>query len=287
MTRDQWLLTGAWAAMAAVGSFSIYRQSQAPQVDPSIAKLCTDLDKAKDGGSEGHLGQLAYVNPWGPVTEVRPAPEGANRVPTRAVGLPTSPKPVTVQVLPFPVMKGVQSDLNGVVVTWSTEERSVDLLQLMSRTPAKAFRFAVLRQLGDAAPEKIAELGPEARSYTDLSADPRKTYFYRVTLTGAETVRFDRSGSMVNVTNAAESALKATTPANTRLKLIGGDRSHAFVTVETYDRATKKWVGRAPVLVKPGEKVAGWSLKSLRFDDFTLVADMTGDDGVALVLTTR
>jgi hypothetical protein len=59
--------------------------------------------------------------------------------------------------------------------------------------------------------------------------------------------------------------------------------------VETYDRAKKAWVARAPVLTAPGDKVAGtgWLLKGLRFDEFTLVADVMDDDGVVQVLTTR
>jgi hypothetical protein len=58
--------------------------------------------------------------------------------------------------------------------------------------------------------------------------------------------------------------------------------------VENYDRATKRWAGKT-LLVNPGQSVegTGWSLKKLRFDDFTLVADLTDDAGVDRVLTTR
>lgn len=289
MTRDQWLLTGAWAAMAAAGCFSIYKASQGPKLDPAIEEAANTLARARD--PKVPKPPAPPTPPRDVVIEFVPAPyftppESATRFHPKLVGTAVPPKPCTVAVLPEPVMGEATSTLDGVRLSWSTRQPAVDLLQLMTAVPAKTYRILVMRQAADGAAERIAELGPESRSYSDLSAKPRETYHYWVEIVGPETVRFDRSGSMVQVTNKAERPLPLKTPANTRLKLVGGDRSSALVTVETYDRATKKWVGGEPVLAKPGEKVAGWSLKSLKFDKFTLVADMTDDDGVARVLTT-
>jgi hypothetical protein len=60
------------------------------------------------------------------------------------------------------------------------------------------------------------------------------------------------------------------------------------IKVESYNRTGKYWAAKT-LLVNPSEAVAGtgWKLKGLRFDDFTLVADLTDDAGVVRVLTTR
>ena len=292
MTRDKWLLTGAWALMAGVGAFSIYRQVQAPKVDSTILTLTEELTK-KEKGSTGQgpkdplpkmprydqVIRSGYVEPFPRVMEFHP----------REVTRYTPVVPVTVKVLPVPVLGTIKSDLDGVVLHWSLKQPQVDLLEKMTAVPAQPVNFVVLRGSAEGDLKPLITLQSDARSYTDLSADPRKTYLYKVSLTGMETVRYDRSGRMVEVTNLAESPLKATTPANVRLKLVGGDATHALVRVETYDRTVKKWVGKAPVLSTPGEKVAGtgWAIKGLRFNASTLVADVMDDDGVVTSLSTR
>lgn len=288
MTRDQWLLTGAWAAMAATGAFSLYKVSESPKVDPTIAELADKLTKAR--GKEIPVPPMppTFEPPRGPVAGYVTPEEPQTRFRSRLVGTPVDPKPITVQVLPFPVMGSATPDLNGVVVRWSTEQRAVPLLVKMTAVAAKPSGFSVWRQTGDQPKAKIADLPAGATSYTDLSAEPRQTYFYWVSLTGAETTRADRSGRMQETTNLADSPVKAVTPRNTRMTLIGGDRKHAVLKVETYDRAKKAWTGKT-AMVSPGETIPGmgWSLKSLRFDEFTLVAGVTDDDGVAHDLTTR
>lgn len=291
MTRDQWLLTGAWAAMAAAGALSIYKGSRTPEIDPGISRLCGEL-KALEHGSACYAPnrkRLAFLVPAGPVSDVRPAPVEAALFRTEAVGHPVDPPVINVKVLPFPVMLSIKSDLDGTVLTWGTEQREVKLLRRMIRVNVDPATISVMRQLSDETPEKVADLGPKVRSWTDLSAQPRKAYRYWVTLTGQETVRTDRSGALVEVTNKPDRSLEATAPAAMRLNLIGGDKTHAFMKIETYDRAKKAWVAKAPVQAAPGEKVAGtgWQLKGLRFDGFTLVADVMDDDGAVQVLSTR
>jgi hypothetical protein len=291
MTRDQWLLTGAWAAMAAAGALSIYKGSQTPAIDPGISKLCGEL-KALEHGSACYAPnnkRLAFLVPAGPVSDVRPAPAESSLFRTVAVGHPVDPPVINAKVLPFPVMLSVKSDLDGTVLTWTTEEREVELLRKMNRVAAVPSNFSVFRQHGLEDPEKVADLGPKVRSWNDLSAKPGWTYRYWVTLTGIETVRSDRSGASVEITNKTDRSLEATAPAAMRMNLIGGDKTHAFMRIETYDRAKKAWVAKTPVQAVPGEKVAGtgWLLKGLRFDGFTLVADVMDDDGAVQVLSTR
>ncbi len=291
MTRDRWFLTGAWAAIAAVGALSIYKGARTPELDPGIARLCREV-AALEQVSPGRYpapSRLPFVDPVYAPPEGRPVPKGGDLFRTVAVGHPVEPPDIGAKVLPFPVLQSIKADLDGIVVQWTTEHPPVTLLRKMTPVPVEPRTVSVFRQHEDETPEKVADLAPKSRSWTDLSAKPGWTYRYWVALTGLETVRSDRSGALVEVTNRSDRSLTATAPWATRVKLIGGDRAHAFMRVETYDRAKKAWVGKAPVQTAPGEKVdgTGWQLKGLRFENFTLVADMTDDDGAVQVLSTR
>ena len=52
--------------------------------------------------------------------------------------------------------------------------------------------------------------------------------------------------------------------------------------------AQKKWMAKT-IVVAPGRNIgmSGWILKGLHFDNFTLVADLTDDEGVDRVQTTK
>ena len=293
MTRtDKMILTGAWAAMAVAGVYSYWKISESPKIDPTIERLCRVLKHPKGPVPQPPPlpGRDKIVDPipsWPGFAFIDPE---ANRFRTKLVGIPVDPPKKNVQVLPFPVLGEVQATLDGTTVAWSLKDREVDLKEWMIRIAAKPASFMVFRQRGEEAAQKVAELGPEARSFTDLSAEPLRTYRYWVSLTGQENLRttYAEADKTMTVTNRTDECRTATGPSATRVKLVGGDRTHAVVKVETYNRPGKYWAAKS-LLVNPGDAVAGtgWALKSLRFDDFTLVADMTDDAGVARVLTTR
>jgi len=300
MTRDKWLLTGAWAVMAAAGAYSYWKISESPKIDPAIVGLCTELEKVHHGPITGFgwQGPTSAARPKNTIICNGPLPgaglayvdPAAELFRTRYVGIPVDPTPKNVLVLPFPVMGTAKATLDGTAVTWSTEERNVELKEWMIRKSATPAAFMVFRQVAEETPEQLAVLGPESRSYTDLTSAPLRTYRYWVALTGQENLRttYADADRLVAVTNRADATLAATGPSASRVRLVGGDRSHAVIKVETYNRPTKSWAGKT-LLVNPGEVLAGtgWSLKGLRFDDFTLVADLTDDAGVDRVLTTR
>ncbi len=297
MTRDKGLLTGAWAVMAAVSAYSYWKISESPKIDPTIAKLCEELTKAQKLQVLGCPGPTPEAKPKHPICIWAPPGPGlayidpaADLFRTKYVGTPVDPKLKIVQVLPFPVMGTAKATLDGTTVTWAVEDRKLELKNWMRRKTAKPATFMVFRQVAEEAPEKLAELGPEARSFADLTAEPLRAYRYWVTLTGLENLRtsYADADKTMTVTNKADQSLTATGPSASRVKLVGGDRSHAVIKVESYYRPGKSWVGKTQ-LVNPGETVAGsgWTLKKLYFDDFTLVADLTDDAGVARVLTTR
>ena len=288
---DKGLLIGAWAVMAAAGAFSIYKVAQTPNVEPGIARLVQDLEKAQNGGVKNPPGPLPKIS-FDPRIDPRAGSftptEESTRFHSRFGVSYHPPKDRDIQVLPFPVMESAQATLDGATIAWKTVLKDVEHKPWMHPKEAKPSGFVVIRESELGQPEKIAELGPAARSYADLSTKPRQAYIYWVELKGLETDRSNNDGNLMPVTNKPDRPLSAKSPADTRLKLVGGDKTHAVLRAEMYDRSKKAWVPKT-VLAAPGEMVAGtgWSLKKLRFDDFTLVADVTDDDGVARVLSTR
>jgi hypothetical protein len=292
--NDKWILTGAWAVMAAVGAFSLYRIAQIPEIDPTISRLAEELRRAQNtdiivcGGPDAGRPKFPICT-WPDRVGYFTPTEESSRFHTQRVGHPLLPKDRDILVLPFPKMGSAKADLDGATITWSTEKREVEHQPWMHPKPATPNGFTVWREETLGQSKAIAQLGPDARSYTDYSTEPRKTYTYWVTLTGVETDRSNNKGDLVTVTNRAERPVAASCPAaGVKIRLVLGDEKRAMLRVETYDRARKAWYSKN-VMTIPGEKVAGtgWSLNKLRFEEFTLVAELTDDDGVARVLSTR
>ena len=289
---DKGLLIGAWAVMIAAGAFSIYKVAQVPRIDPGISRLIGELEKAQNSPIIGcppeRLPKISVIPPIDPRAGFFTPSDEKTRFHPKFTWVAVDPPVRDIQVLPFPAMESAQATLDGATIAWKTVVKEVDHKPWMHPKEAKASGFIVWRESELGQPEKIAELGPAARSYADLSTKPGKTYIYWVTLKGLETDRSNNDGKLMEVTNKAERPVSAKSPADTRLRLVGGDKTHAVLKAESYDRAKKAWIPRT-VLTAPGEMVAGtgWLLKGLRFDDFTLVADVTDDDGVVRVLSTR
>ena len=292
MTRmDKLMVWGAWSIMAIVGSICIWKTSQTPRIDPWVVAAKMDFERnpkvprQPGPGAVPRWNALAY---FGPVVDARPAQSGVGSIPVKTIGTAMAHPTVSVAILPLPVVGEAKADLDGTKITWTLTDPQVELLSWMRRTAAKPSGFIVERQCEDGRVERIAQVGPEARSFTDLSTEPRLTYRYGVLVTGEETVRSSYPPVLERVTKGLNVWAEARTPSATRVKLIGGDRSTAFLRVETYDRTQKKWIPKT-VMAAPGREVgsSGWTLNGLRFDNFTLVADVSDDGGVDRVLTTK
>jgi len=290
--NDKLMLWGAAAIMVAVGALAFWKASQTPAIDPEIAALKIEHQKLMTGSRHFpapepvpavHLGFVDVI------PEPRLANPGAGviRLADGGVGVPHGR--MTVMVLPFAVHGEAKADLHGATFGWTLQDAPQEKLQdWKTQKPAKPAGFIIERQCEDGPIEIVAKLGPEARSFTDLSTEPRKTYRYWVSVTGQETVRSSYPAEQKPVTKGLAWSAETRTPANTRAMLVGGDRANAFLRLETYDRVSKKWIGKTEMAV-PGQKVgkSGWTLNGLRFDKFTLVADVTDDEGVDRVLTTK
>src|SRR5882672_1248875 len=291
MNKEKWILTGAWAVMAVVGALSLYKVSQAPAIDPAITRLAQDLAVLEHGKTQTTPPSGKFPMPDHRLldrTGLGFIDPGADLFRTKAIGHPVEPPVLPAQVLSFPVLGSVKTELDGVTLVWFQESRKARLHEFTERAGAQASGFTVLRQVGDGEILPIAELGPEAKSYTDLSVKPRQTYHYWVSLTGLETDRTVYAGKLLPVTNRTDTPVKAVLPSDVRVKLIGGGPNHAVLRVETYDRDKKYWVPKT-VLANPGEPIdgTGWSLNSLTMNTFTLAAEATDDAGVVRKLTTR
>src|SRR5579864_9071304 len=203
---DKGWLTAAWVAIAAASAFSLYKVSRTSEIDPTIAQRVRDLDEAE------HRRSPANPLPLLPIIPDRPVPpragfvtpdEGSTRFHPKFVGNPVSPKPRSILVLPVPVMENATADLDGVSITWRTQQEDVDHHPWMIPKAAAPTGFIVMRESQVGQPERIAELGPADRSFRDLTTKPRKTYTYWVVLKGLETDRSNNEGTLLPVTYQA------------------------------------------------------------------------------------
>jgi hypothetical protein len=288
---DKLMLWGAAGVMAAVGSLSYWKISQAPRIDPEIVSLEKEY---------GVLWKAPGHSP-GPAPAPRIRWDEPVKAPERAHDWAAFIKPVLVErpipltplpyfFLPVPVPGTAKADLHGITITWTVADREIVLKDHMVRKNAAPSGFIIQRQCEDGQLEEIGRVGPKDRSFTDLSTEPRMTYRYWVVLTGDES-KYDsyppRNAPAMTGTNVST---EARTPTATRVKLVGGgDGGSAILRVDTYDRTQKKWTSRMVSSVTPGKVVgtSGWTLRRLKFDGFTLVADLTDDEGVERVLTTK
>lgn len=289
---DRLMLWGAVAIMVAVGSLFFYRVSESPKIDPEIAALKAEHQKLMNGPARQPApGQVPTIHLG--FVDVVPEPKAvtdfAGHMRTRYVEHGVERTKVPAEVLSLPAPKAVTSTLDLTTLTWSLVQPTVALPKWVEkRIDVLPTAFLIKRQCGSDPVETIAEVGAKERSYTDLTCRPRLAYRYWVVAKGKESDLEVYPGAKRVVEKGLDTSVETRTPSDTRAKLVGGDKATAFLRMETYDRTLKKWVGKTS-MAAPGQKVgsSGWVLKGLRFDNFTLVADVTDDEGVDRVLSTK
>jgi hypothetical protein len=291
MTRiDKLILWGACAVMVAVGSLSMWKISQTPKIDPEIVRLQIEYEQIARRRPQPVPEVPLFPDPFSRVLK-QPAPthDWTAFIATKYVGVPVEHRNVDVLILPLPVAGEAKADLNGATFSWTLKDAEATLRPWMKRKEAAPTGFIIRRQCGDGPVVDIAKVGPKERSYTDLSTEPIKTYRYWVLATGQESDLVVDPPTLKPVTKGLNASKETTTPSAARVKLVGGGKDNAVLSVETYDRAQKKWIAGKATTTVPGRGIgtSGWTLKGLRFDNFTLVADVTDDLGVDRVLTTK
>jgi hypothetical protein len=293
---DKLMVWGAWSLMAAVASLSAWKISQAPKIEPEIVRLekeLTDIQNSK-GISCGPAAPKVPVIPppltSDPKAGTAPASDWTAFIMTKAVGIPVPIAPTNVFLLPLPkISPEAKADLDGVSIRWDLEMAKVQLQPWMIRKDALPEKFIIERQCEDGSVEVIAELGPKARSFTDLSTEPRLTYRYWVSLVGKETDLSKRPLVEKPAIKGQNDSTEARTPSATRLKLIGGEKDAAILRVETYDRARRSGF-RKRSSPPQASRMPDWAAgASTDFDSITLRSwrTLTDDEGVDRVLTTK
>jgi hypothetical protein len=304
MNKDKVILWGAVAVMAATASFSFWRISHTPIIDPTIEKLIGDLTRIEKGpmthpAPPSPPGVPPLLLGWARPAPARgsscvisdplaPAPPWTACIRPVALGVPLPHPRTSIRVLPIAVMSRPRADLSGTTISWTLRDPDVQLSPWMDRKNAAPEGFVVWRQRAGGAVETLATLGPQARSYADLSTEPLQTYRYWVAAGGQESDLSLDPPVLRPVSKGDPAGMEVRTPSAERVRLVGGDLAAAVLRVETYDRKEMKWIART-VMASPGRRIgsAGWTLNGLSFDKFTLEAHVTDEDGIVHVLTTK
>lgn len=292
MNKDRLLLWGAAAVMAATTSFCLWKISRTPAIDPTIERLIQEVVAAQ-GRQFGcplppSIRTHSTPDVWRTIPDPAPAHPWTACIRPLAIGIALPHPQVNVWVLPVPVVDRPRTDLDGTTLTWSLRNPEVDLEPWMDRKTATPEGFMVRRQRGNDPVDTLATLGPQARSYKDVSTEPHQTYRYWVVLVGQESDRSVDPPALASVSKGPAAGVETRIPPAERIKLVGGDLETAVLRVERYDRKEMKWIGRT-VLASPGRHIpaTGWTLSELTFDKFTLLAHVVDDDGVVHVLSTK
>jgi hypothetical protein len=278
LTRaERGILWGAWLLIAgtvAVGTWTISRRPEAPQ--PRAGRRAPEAPPRDDSSRALELlrrepPRAIEGNPW--TCFLTPV----------LVERPCDPRIREVLILPEAHYSGT-GNLDGVTLAWTLRERTVPLQPWERAKRSPPAGFAVERD-----GVRVAVLGPKVVAYVDTLAEPGRTYRYAVVVLGRETLRDQEHYPEVEVEIDREEPLEVAVPANFRVRLVGGvDAKIAFLRIETYNRERKRWVS-SDHRVRPGEGVPGtdWTLEALRFDGFTLAADVTDGNGVPRTLSTK
>jgi hypothetical protein len=289
-SADRWMVAGAWTVLAVCLAVGHGRISSAPKVEPWILEVEARFrEEAKTPSGPTWPRVEKWVPPWSQVVKGGiPGPEYAASIITTPLPLPPITRPtLTVELLPRAAeQRCPKADLDGVVVEWDFESPAVELPEHVVRKPARASALVVEREDGSGW-KAIAALDPRSTRHVDLTAEPNRTYRYRVIVKGPEIVLDGRDGVVrrPDSQREPEGAAEARTPAGHRVAILGGDPRVAILRVERYDRTAKAWVSRV-VNAKPGEKIggSGWTLDGLRlapgrFERPVLAADVTDETG--------
>jgi hypothetical protein len=277
------LLWGAWIAIAGAGALGARTISRIPKVDPGIlreeARLKAEaLRKVPPLPADRSWERFQAQQRW--LAEARPSPAGdwAMYLWPKLVARRGPRVRVPVSVLPGLLEASAGADLDGAALSWKIGPAPVPLAEWEDARAAAPTGFRIWRREAGAEWEPVAELNAKATSWSDVGAPSDRSLEYRVELKGPEGAR---SASW-------EVEASARTPSDLRVKLVGGDAGVAILKLETYKRGERKW-SAARVQVRPGGELwpGGWRLTGLRFDRFTLLADVELPDGGSRTLSTK
>lgn len=292
-TLDRWLLWSAALAIAACVAVGGWAISSRPEVAPWMecleGRVRDERAVAKDPAPTSHALEKFQRN-W----EVRAGTTSAGGasfyiIPQVRISAPPPPVGAALAIAPAAVIDpaSLKGELGRTELSWSLSDPPLRLEPHEARSRAEVKALVIERRRGDGAFEPVARLDGKARSFTDTSVEPTRTYSYRVVVESAADRACGSCDRPIPGTGTAEESPEVRLPLPWRFRLLGGDAKVAIVRVETWEKGA--W-GAKQHTVRPGQRVGttGFSLITLRFEKSTLVADLAdGASGDVLELTTK
>lgn len=280
--KERWMLAGAWGLIVVcgmTGAVCIGRSSSPAPALGTRPRIRVDSPPPIGDRTE------EVLRKW--QTVIAPV-----RVPvTPYVGCITptilwveKPAPPSVEfVLPTPLYSG-KVELDRTLLTWSLREPQEG--PLVKRGALRA--IVIHRTCDDGEVERIAVLSPKATSFEDREVRPNRSYRYWVLVRGEEGTKEYRIDHVRLVEREGEGTVEGAVPSWHKVRLIGGDKEHAILGVDSYNPGKGRWESRI-VRTSPGRAIGetGWTLDRIRFEKFTLHADVTDDLRETRELSTR
>lgn len=283
--RDRWLILGAWALLAAstVAGFCLInaRVPATPEPTPAVPpppppeptgnRAMDRFWKCQEVLTSVHRPQTPYVGCM---------------VPTIIEVVKPKPPPGPTRVLPVALYSG-KFEMDRANLSWNLRNPVIDPKDkkfVLSAPQA----FLIHRQCDGGEIERIAILDAKATSFEDRDVQPNHSYRYWVLVRGEEGAIVYPATRAPVVDREGEGSVEGTVPAWHKVKLLGGGRDHAILSVESYNPKTGQWETKR-VLASPGQAIgaSGWTLERMRFDKSTLVAEVKDDLRDAREISTK
>ncbi len=280
--KERWMLTGAWGLIVVCGMTGLmWAQGPSSRPPPAVARA------EPDGGQPGPKRERppeVWVQWQTVMAPVRvPVTPYVGCISPKIVWKEIDAPPPLEFVLPTPVYSG-SIELGRTLLTWSLREPKEG--PTVKRSVPQA--ILVHRTCDDGEVERIAVLSPKTTSFEDRELRPNHSYRYRVLVRGEEGTKEYRVDHVRFVEREGEGTVQGAVPSWHKVRLIGGDKEHAILGVDSYNPGKGRWESRI-VRTSPGRAIGdtGWTLDRLRFEKFTLLAEVTDDLRETRELSTR
>lgn len=285
MSKERWLLAGSCLAIALCGSaglVAVHGRLTAPPL-AFTPEPQRPLPPPQDPGKEARerlQKSLQVIHP-----SVKPTDHLGYLIPRIIENPKDGPDWKEFHLLPTPLYSGTV-EIDRARLTWKLAPPDLKAPGI-KRVASPAEAVVIHRQMDGGEIERVAVLDPKESMFEDRDVQPGRLYRYWVLVRGLEGVHSPTS-KPVPVDKAGENAVEGRTPEWVKVKLIGGDAAHAILGVETYNPVKGRWES-STVQTTVGGPIGrtGWTLERLRFDRFTLLAEVRDDRFETRDLSTR
>jgi hypothetical protein len=278
-------LSGAWVLIitcSVMGFAGIQAQNSKTLPAPGIS--------AKDDCPPDPIHYTPPELIWGkviPPTRVPSDPWTTGFKPVIVEPPPPPPKPPVHLVLPWTLYSG-EVGMDRAAVAWKLQEPDLKAIEGMKRERSTPQAIVIHRTCDNGEVDAIFLLDPKETSFTDREVKPGHSYRYSVFVRGVEGIKRQVNPTVRAIDKDGEGAAEGRVPEWHKVVLMGGDREHAILNVESYNPMKSKWESRI-FHGSPGQPIGetGWTLEGMRFDKFTLEAVLVDDRLEKRVISTK